>query len=106
MIIRTRRRRIGFLLAFHTLAWGASGYFAHSANTGDRGLVAKQEAKRKTGETMVKIAEAKTERAAWERRVGQLSGREIDRDLLDERQRLMLSIAHKNDLIILFDRQN
>lgn len=106
MIIRTRRRRIGFLLAFHTIAWSASAYFAHSAYTGDRGLVAKQEAKRKTDETLGKIAEAKNERLAWERRVSQLSGREIDRDLLDERQRLMLSIAHRNDLIILFDRKN
>ena len=106
MIIRTRRRRIGFLLAFHTLAWSASAYFAHSANTGDRGLVAKQEVKRKTIETMAKITDAKAERVAWERRVGQLSGREIDRDLLDERQRLMLNVAHKNDLIILLDRHN
>lgn len=106
MIIRTRRRRISFLLAFHTIAWSAAGYFAHAANSGERGLVAKQEAKRKTEQTMVRIAEAKAERVAWERKVGQLSGREIDRDLLDERQRLMLNIAHKNDLVILLDRKN
>jgi len=104
MIIRTRRRRIGFLIAFHTLAWGAAAYFAHSANTGERGLIAKQEAKKKTEMTLAKITEAKGERIAWERRVGQLSGREIDRDLLDERQRAMLNIAHKNDLVILLDR--
>ncbi|OYU50176.1 MAG: septation inhibitor protein [Rhizobiales bacterium PAR1] len=104
MIIRTRRRRIGFLIAFHTIAWSASAYFAHSANTGERGLIAKQEAKRKTEATLVKIAEARTERLAWERRINQLSGREIDRDLLDERQRLMLNIAHKNDVVILLDR--
>ncbi len=104
MIIRTRRRRISFLLAFHSLAWGASIYFAHSAYTGDRGLVAKQDAKTRTEQTLVKIAEAKTERAAWERRVNQLSGAEVDRDLLDERQRLMLNLAHQNDLIIQLDR--
>jgi cell division protein FtsB len=104
MIIRTRRRRIGFLLAFHCIAWGASGYFAHSAYTGDRGLVAKKDAKDRIETISVLIGEAKAERQAWERRVGQLAGPEIDRDLLDERQRLMLNAVHPNDLVILLDR--
>lgn len=104
MIIRTRRRRIGFLLAFHAVAWSASAYFAHSAYTGDRGLLAKQQAKENTAEIVRKIGEARLERQAWERRVSQLSGAEIDRDLLDERQRLMLNAAHRNDVIILLDR--
>lgn len=103
MIIRTRRRRIGFQLAFHAIAWSASAYFAHSAYTGDRGLLAKQQAKEMTSEVVRKIGEAKAERQAWERRVSQLSGKEIDRDLLDERQRLMLNSAHRNDVIILLN---
>lgn len=104
MIIRTRRRRIGFLLAFHTVAWGASAYFAHSANTGDRGLIAKQEVKAQTEETMKRIVAVRHERAQWERRVFQLSGAEVDRDLLDERQRLMLNLVHKNDVVIQLER--
>lgn len=104
MIIRTRRRRIGFLLAFHCFAWGASGYFAYSAQTGDRGLIAKAEAKAKMVEISERILEARTERLAWERRVGQLSGPAIDRDLLDERQRAMLNTVHPNDVVILLDR--
>jgi cell division protein FtsB len=104
LIIRTRRRRLSFLLAFHALAWSASGYFAHSAYTGDRGLVAKQEAKLKTEKVALKIAETKAERQAWDRRVNQISGTEVDRDLLDERQRAMLNIAHRNDLVILLNR--
>lgn len=104
MIIRTRHRRFAFLIAFHAIAWSAAAYFAHSANTGSRGLAAKQEAKQRTNEVIAKIAEAKGERLAWERRVNQISGEEVDRDLLDERQRLMLNIAHRNDLIILLDR--
>jgi cell division protein FtsB len=103
MIIHTRRRHIGFLVVFHTIAWSASAYFAHSAYTGDRGLVAKKEAKQKTLETLEKIAEARQIRTTWERRVNQLSGVEVDRDLLDERQRLMLNLAHKNDLVIQID---
>lgn len=104
MIIRTRRRRFGILVVFHAIAWGASAYFAHSAYTGDRGLVAKQEAKKRMVEVGQQIGEARAERQAWERRVGQLSGAEIDRDLLDERHRAMLNLAHKNDLVIQIER--
>jgi cell division protein FtsB len=100
MIIRTRQRRVVFVLAFQALAWGASAYFAHSAYTGNRGIVAKNEVKRKTTEIGVQIAAAKEERQAWERRVSQIGGPEVDRDLLDERQRVMLGLAHKNDLVI------
>jgi cell division protein FtsB len=104
MIIRTRRRRIGFLFVFHGLAWSFAAYFMHAAQTGDRGLVAKAEAKARTEAIAVKIAEARAERQAWERRVSQLSGPEIDRDLLDERQRAMLNTVHPNDVVILLDR--
>jgi cell division protein FtsB len=104
MIIRTRQRRIAFFLVFQALAWGASAYFAHSAYTGNRGIVAKNEAKRKIVETSSLITETKTERAAWERRVNQISGAQVDRDLLDERQRAMLNLAHKNDLVIQLNR--
>jgi cell division protein FtsB len=104
MIIRTRPRRIGFLVVFHAIAWSASAYFANSAYTGDRGLLAKQQAKDMTSDVVRKIGEARIERQAWERRVSQLSGAEIDRDLLDERQRLLLNSAHRNDVIILLDR--
>ena len=104
MIIRTRQRRIAFLLVFHAFAWGATAYFIHAAQTGDRGLQAKHEAKSKIETIGGQIAELKVERAAWERRVGQLSGEMVDRDLLDERQRVMLGVAHKNDLVILLNR--
>lgn len=104
MIIRTRPRRIAILVAFHAIAWSAVGYFVHSAQTGDRGMQAKREAKLRTDQVNLQIAELKTERTAWERRVNQLSGAMVDRDLLDERQRVMLGIAHKNDLVILLDR--
>lgn len=104
MIIRTRPRRIAVLLAFHTLAWGMTGYFLLSAQTGERGLIAKREAKQKMDETSEKIAELKGERLALERRVGQISGKIVDRDLLDERQREMLTIVHTNDVVILTNK--
>lgn len=104
MIIRTRQRRIVYFLAFQLVAWSAAAYFSHSAYTGNRGIVAKNEAKKQTAEILTQIALAKDERAAWERRVNQIRGPEVDRDLLDERQRAMLNLAHKNDLIIQIER--
>jgi cell division protein FtsB len=104
MIVHTRRRRLYVLFAFHTLAWSASAYFIHSAQTGDRGLVAKREAKAQTDATMVEIAALKSEKAAWERRVSQLSSEKVDRDLLDERTRAMLNVVHRSDVVILLDR--
>lgn len=104
MIIRTRQRNIAFTFALHAVAWSLTAYFVHSAQTGDRGLQAKREAKARTEAIHQQIGEQKAERAAWDRRVSQLSGTQVDRDLLDERQRLMLGLAHKNDLVILRDR--
>lgn len=104
MIIRTRQRRVVYFFAFQAVAWGAAVYFAHSAYTGNRGIVAKNEAKKQTIEILTQISLAKDERAAWERRVNQIRGPEVDRDLLDERQRSMLNLAHKNDLVIQINR--
>lgn len=101
MIIRTRRRRIAALLVFHSLAWSATGYFVMAAQTGERGLAAKREAKAKTDEALARIGEARAERLVWERKVSQLAGPEIDRDLLDERLRAVLNLSHRNELVIL-----
>jgi cell division protein FtsB len=104
MIVHTRRRRFIVLVAFHTLAWGASGYFIHSAQTGDRGLVAKREAKVQTDTIVHEIVAMRAEKTAWERRVNQLSSEKVDKDLLDERARIMLNVVHKSDVVILLDR--
>jgi cell division protein FtsB len=104
MIVHTRRRRFIVLVAFHTIAWGASGYFIHSAQTGDRGLLAKREAKAQTDTIITEIGALRAEKAAWERRVTQLSSEKVDRDLLDERTRAMLNVVHKSDVVILLDR--
>lgn len=104
MIVHTRRRRFIILVAFHSLAWSASAYFIHSAQTGDRGLAAKREAKALTDTTVAEITTLKAEKLAWERRVSQISSEKVDRDILDERTRAMLNVVHKSDVVILLDR--
>lgn len=104
MIIHTRRRKFTALLSFHLFAWGASAYFVNSAYTGDRGLLAKHETREKTDQIIAEISALRQERSVWERRVNQLSGSQIDQDLLDERLRLMINASHRNDVIILLDK--
>lgn len=104
MIVHTRRRRFIVLVAFHSLAWSASAYFIHSAQTGDRGLLAKREAKAQTDAISAEIGAMRAEKSAWERRVSQLSSEKVDRDLLDERSRAMLNVVHRSDVVILLDR--
>jgi cell division protein FtsB len=44
---------------------------------------------------------AKAERATWEHRVSLLRSEQIDRDLLEERARVVLGRVHANDLVII-----
>lgn len=100
MVVRTRFRRILSILAFHVVVLGASGFFAWNAYIGDRGLVARREHKTRIAQLNRQIDELKIERTGFERRVAALSSDEIDRDLLDERARSVLNLAHRNDLVI------
>ncbi len=100
MVIRTRFRKVLALAAFHIAVLGASGFFAWNAYIGDRGLVARREHKVRIAQLNRKIDEIVIERSAFERRVQAFLREEIDRDLLDERSRVILNLAHKNDVII------
>lgn len=89
------------LLAFHTIVLGASGFFAWHAYTGERGIIARREHKVRIAQLNRQLEELKIERMAHERRVSELAYDELDRDLLDERARVILNLAHRNDLVIL-----
>ena len=46
-------------------------------------------------------AAAKAERATWEHRVALLRSEQIDRDLLEERARVVLGRVHANDVVVI-----
>jgi cell division protein FtsB len=77
------------------------GYFVHHANTGARGLEAKELYNIQAQELSRELDGARKERAEWERRIALLRSDQIDRDLLEERARVMLGRVHKNDLVII-----
>lgn len=100
MVVRTRLRKFLSLFAFHVVVLGASAFFGWNAYIGDRGLVARAEHKLKIAQLERHLDELRIERTSLERRVQGLAPDEVDRDLLDERARIGLNYAHRNDVVI------
>jgi cell division protein FtsB len=101
MVIRKRARRFLIPLVLYGVAAGVAGYFVHHAHSGARGIEARQQFEAQAEELTKELETVKTERADWERRIGLLRSDQIDRDLLEERARVMLGRVHRNDLVII-----
>lgn len=100
MVVRRRFRAFLIPLALYVVAGAAVGYFVHSAKVGDRGLLAKRALKLQTYELREELETVKAEYADWNRRLTLLRADQVDRDLLEERARVMLGRVHRNDLVI------
>src|SRR3712207_4065834 len=100
MVVRRRARRILVPLALYALSAGVVGYFVHHAHSGARGLEARQQYKIKAYQIKQELEAVRTERTEWERRIALLRSDQIDRDLLEERARVLLGQVHRNDLVI------
>ncbi len=104
MVVRKRARAVLVPLALYGASAGVVGYFVHHAHSGNRGLEAKQQLKRQAYGITRELEAAKAERMGWERRIALLRSDQIDRDLLDERARVILDRVHRNDLVIITGR--
>ena len=101
MVIRRRARRFLIPLVLYSFAAGVAGYFVHHAHSGARGIEAQQQFEAQAAELTQELETVRTERADWERRIALLRSDQIDRDLLEERARVMLGRVHRNDLVII-----
>ena len=79
----------------------AIAYFAYYAVQGDHGLIAFLRLSQDLKETEAKAAGLAAKRQALEKRVGQLRPDAVERDLLDERARVLLNFAHPDDITVL-----
>ncbi|WP_374448483.1 septum formation initiator family protein [Stella sp.] len=77
------------------------GYFAYHLVHGDRGLVAWRDLSERIRTTEAEARQVAGERQEIERRVALLRPDSLDRDMLDERAREVLNLAHPDDLVIL-----
>jgi cell division protein FtsB len=101
MVVRRRARRFLLPVLLYAVSAGMVSYFMYHANTGARGLEAKERYKVLAADLGRELDGARRERAEWERRIALLRSDQIDRDLLEERARVMLGRVHKNDLVII-----
>ena len=101
MVIRRRVRAIVMPAALWTVSALIGGYFLAQAEGGNRGLEAKRALKIEAYGLNKDLAATKAERAIWEHRVALLRSEQIDRDLLEERARVVLGRVHANDVVII-----
>ena len=83
-------------LLFPLLACGVGGYFAYHLQTGDHGLQARADLEKRKAVLAGELAGLKEVRKRLDRDVALLRP-----DMLDERARAILNLAHPDDLVML-----
>ena len=71
---------------------------------GERGLKTKDEYEHKIAELRGELDGLKSEHALWNHRIALLTGRAIDRDLLEEEARALLGRVNRTDLVVFLPR--
>jgi cell division protein FtsB len=104
MVIYKRLRATLYPLALYCVSGAIGGYFVWHAVNGERGLKTKDEYEHKIASLRGELEELKLEHASWGHRIALLSGREIDRDLLDDEARVLLDRVNRNDLVVFLPR--
>jgi cell division protein FtsB len=101
-LIAKRRDFNGKLRAVMIPLTGAAlmAYFAYHAVQGDRGLIAWWKLRYEIEKTDLALADVTAERHALERRVSLLRPESLDRDMLEERARIMLGFVHPQDRVV------
>ena len=79
-------------------------YFAYHTVHGDRGVLAYVQLRERVAEAERRLHRIKDEQDYWNRHVELLNPDSIDRDMLDERVRLMLGYAQADDIVVLLDQ--
>ncbi len=77
------------------------GYFAYHLVNGERGFIALLQLDQQIQEAKANAAILVKERTAVESRVALMRPDQLDPDMLEERARLMLSVGHPDEVVIL-----
>jgi cell division protein FtsB len=104
MVSRKRLRGILTALGLYVVAAALIGYFWFHAFSGQRGLHAKHEIDQQLQELTAELDRLKVEKGQWERKVALLRSDGIDPDMLDERARALLNVAHPNEVVMMLRR--
>jgi cell division protein FtsB len=104
MVIHKRLRSVLYPLLLYCVSGSIGGYFVWHALNGERGLKTKEEYEQRIAKLQEELTGLKSEHALWSQRIALLSGRLIDRDLLDEEARALLGRVGRNDLVVFLPR--
>jgi len=104
MVTRPRLRAFVSALVLYIVAALLIGYFGANAYSGNYGLTARVNLEQQVAALTAELAQAKTERERWERRVALLKSDGLDPDMLDERARALLGFADPRDVVLLRKR--
>ena len=88
-------------LIFPLLACAAGGYLGYNLQTGEHGLKARADLEGRKEVLAGELAGLKEVRNRLDRDVALLRPESLDPDMLDERARAILNLAHPDDLIIM-----
>ncbi|WP_436641723.1 FtsB family cell division protein [Microbaculum sp. FT89] len=77
------------------------GYFVYHGLTGARGFYASQQLRAEVAELEQELADLRRERESLEQHVALLRPESLDPDMLEERARVLLNVAHPNDIVIM-----
>jgi cell division protein FtsB len=87
-------------LAAQLLGACVAGYFIYHAVQGDRGILAWLRVNQQLEAAQEELVTSAADRAALEQRVALLSNPSLDRDMLEERARIMLNFSDPDDIVI------
>ncbi len=79
-------------------------YFAYHAIEGEYGLAAHARLQDRRAALTQELAAVRGERQKLERQVSLMRSQSLDADLVDERARRALNLAHRNEVVIFLDR--
>lgn len=105
MVVRRKRlTRFFSLLTFYCVSAMLVYYFITQAHTGKRGMEAKTSLNQQLVVLKDELKELKSEHKEWKHRLSLLKSENVDRDLLEERARVVLGHVHPNDVVIMLNQ--
>ena len=78
-------------------------YFGYHAVQGERGVMTLMSLERQVAQAEVELAAVAAERDALERNVALMRPTSLDRDMLEERARVVLNYARPDEIVIMRD---
>ncbi|HLH10912.1 MAG TPA: septum formation initiator family protein [Methylovirgula sp.] len=103
MVIRKRLRAILFPILLYSLCGAADAYFIRHAVNDDRGLKTDAIYEGQIANLRDNLKNLQQQRQEWEHKIALLSGKTIDRDLLEEEAYARLGRVGKNDVVVILD---